>query len=124
MFGYIASKARIMRDRLLGVWQHAGSRSPSRAAAPRAEAQIGTERGRTVIQLTGRDIPTKPDRIWEDCSGELELKGFLDHFPQNPLLLEDCKPPDEAKAKKPQRNKTKSRTGKTQTNSKPKAEGA
>ena len=119
MAGYVASKVRAVKDRLLGLWQHARTRRSSSAddlhqspleggvgegneerahsalrfpAAPGADPH-GVERGLQSLVLGGRDVTKRQSNNWQDHRDELEITGFLDRLPPDPLLAEECRPP-------------------------------
>ncbi|WP_150526936.1 hypothetical protein, partial [Roseibium sediminis] len=110
MAGYVASKVRAVKDRLLGLWQHARTRrssagfssaddvfrsphegGPGGGSEGRAHSALhftagpGVERGLQHLVLGGRDAPQRQgdswqDHSWQDHRAELEITGFLDRL--------------------------------------------
>jgi len=99
MAGSVASKVRAVKDRLLGLWQHAVQRSGSAAGSSEGACEVQPdvsgelpERGLQKVVLSGRDVPTaNRDSVWQDHRGELEVTGFLDQLPDHPLLAAECR---------------------------------
>ncbi|EFO30246.1 conserved hypothetical protein [Roseibium sp. TrichSKD4] len=100
MAGYVASKVRAVKDRLLGLWQHAVQRSGSAAGSSEGACEAKSdasgelpERGLQKVVLCGRDVPVRTSEAltWQDHRDELEVTGFLDQLPDHPLLAEECR---------------------------------
>jgi hypothetical protein len=88
MANFVLRKLQSIKKRFVGLWQHTIKPKRENKILAVPDERISIEEGTAKLILNGRDVKPRVDTCNLDYSDELEIIGFLDQFPQHPLMLE------------------------------------